>query len=74
MACVNGLEDNIDPKKRIALATKAYKLVSDTKNYPDISSQDKTTLRRIFGVLKDRPKLQDPVLKELINQCEAALN
>ena len=74
MACVNGLEDNRSPKSRIALATKAYKLVSDAKNYPDVSSQDRTALRQIFHVLKDKPKLQDPVLKELLSQCEAALN
>lgn len=75
MACVGGLdESSLNSKNRIALATKAYKLVKDVNKYPDVTVQDRTVLRQIFRTLKDKPGPQDPILKELLQQCENGLN
>ncbi len=71
MACINGLKTAND-KTRIALATKAYKLVGNIEDY-DVSSQDKTTIKKMFEITLSNPAYSDPILYELLKQCQAGI-
>ena len=73
MACVNGIEE-ANQKTRIALATKAYRLVRDVKSYPEATPQDKKTMAKIFRMMLNKPICAaDPILIELLQQCESTL-
>ncbi|MDE5812915.1 MAG: hypothetical protein K2H72_01385 [Muribaculaceae bacterium] len=73
MACVSGIEE-ANQKTRIALATKAYRLVRDVKSYPEATPQDKKTMAKIFRMMLNKPICAaDPILVELLQQCESTL-
>lgn len=75
MACVNGIEDASRKPRRIALATKAYNLIKDYRKYSDVTIQDRRTLINIFKVLIQNKEIAgDPVLIELLRECETGLN
>ncbi len=71
MACLNGLKD-ANTKTRIALATKAYKLVGNMEDY-EVSDQDKNTIRKMFEITLANPAYSDPILYELLKQCKAGI-
>lgn len=54
---------------RIALATKAYKIIRDTAKYPDVTESDKDTVREILKSMISDKKYSESVLNELLNQC-----
>ncbi|MCM1356383.1 MAG: hypothetical protein NC212_08270 [Staphylococcus sp.] len=54
---------------RIALATKAYTVIRDTAQYPEVTEADKYAIREILeGMLSDR-KYSETVLNRLLHQC-----
>lgn len=54
---------------RIALATKAYKVIRDTSKYPEVTQADKDAVREILkGMISDK-KYSETVLNNLLNQC-----
>ncbi len=67
MACINGLKYAND-KTRIALATKAYKLIGDMEDY-DVPEQDKNTIKKMFEITLANQSFSDPILRELLKQC-----
>lgn len=72
MACINGMAKASD-KTRIALATKAYTLISSLKQYPEVTDQDKTAIRQIIKTMRIDKRYSDPILRELLRQCETAI-
>ena len=72
MACLNGLED-ANKKTRIALATKTYQLVNNVKDYPKVTSKEKDTILKIIRLLRKDPIYSDPILNELLLECEQGL-
>lgn len=71
MACINGLKDAND-KTRIALATKAYKLIGNMDEY-DVSEQDKSTIKKMLEITLANQTYSDPILRELLKQCQAGI-
>ncbi len=71
MACINGLKSAND-KTRIALATRAYKLVGSMEDY-DVSTQDKNTIKKMFDITLTNPSYSDPILYELLKQCQEGI-
>ncbi len=71
MACINGLKD-ANEKTRIALATRAYKLIGNMEDY-DVSPQDKNTIKRMFEITLSNPAYKDPILYELLKQCQEGI-
>lgn len=60
-------------KTRIALASKAYKVIGDAPNYPDVTADDKEAIREVLkGMISDK-KYSETVLNKLLNQCLARL-
>lgn len=54
---------------RIALASKAYKVIQDTSNYPDVTEADKDAVREILsGMISDK-KYSETVLNKLLDRC-----
>lgn len=54
---------------RISLATKAYNVIRDTQKYPEVTENDKNTVREILkGMIADR-KYSETMLNTLLNQC-----
>lgn len=54
---------------RISLATKAFKVIKDTSNYPDVTETDKEAVREILkGMISDK-KYSETILNKLLNQC-----
>lgn len=54
---------------RIALASKAYKVIQDTSKYPEVTQADKDTVREILkGMIADK-KYSETVLNKLLNRC-----
>lgn len=59
---------------RIALATKAFNVIKDTANYPEVTEADKEAVREILaGMISDK-KYSESVLNALLNQCLVALS
>lgn len=57
------------PQVKISLATKAYNVIRDTQEYPEVTENDKNTVREILkGMIADR-KYSDTMLNTLLNQC-----
>ena len=57
------------PQVRISLATKAYNVIRDTQNYPEVTEHDKNTVREILkGMITDK-KYSETMLNTLLNQC-----
>lgn len=54
---------------RIALATKAYKHVSNMAKYPEVTDADKTAAREILKALIADPEYSETVLNKLLQQC-----
>lgn len=54
---------------RIALATKAYKLIRDADKYPEVTESDKNTVREILRAMISDKKYSETVLNQLLNQC-----
>lgn len=74
MKCVNGMSD-ASHKTRLALATKAFKIITDVKKYPEVTEQDKIALRQIFKAMRlDTKRYSDPTLNALIHECELAIH
>lgn len=72
MGCINGMS-GVGTQTRIALATKAYGLVSHMNDY-QVSEQDKNTARQLFKTLRsDKHYSSDPILAELLRQCELGI-
>lgn len=58
---------------RIALATKAFKVIRDTSKYPDVTDADKKAVREILkGMISDK-KYSESVLNTLLIQCLAEI-
>lgn len=54
---------------RIALASKAYKVIRDTSEYPEVTDADKDAVREILkGMISDK-KYSETVLNKLLTQC-----
>lgn len=54
---------------RIALASKAYKVIRDTSKYTDVTEADKDAIREILkGMISDK-KYSETVLNRLLNKC-----
>lgn len=56
-------------KTRIALATKAFKVIRDTSKYPEVTTADKDAIREILKVMVSDRKYSESVLNKLLNQC-----
>ena len=56
-------------KTRIALATKAFKVIRDTSKYPEVTTADKDAIREILKVMVSDTKYSESVLNKLLNQC-----
>lgn len=56
-------------KTRIALATKAFKVIRDTSKYPEVTTADKDAIREILKVMVSDAKYSESVLNKLLNQC-----
>ncbi|MDE5585305.1 MAG: hypothetical protein K2I92_03065 [Muribaculaceae bacterium] len=56
-------------KTRIALATKAFKVIRDTSKYPEVTTADKGAIREILKVMVSDIKYSESVLNKLLNQC-----
>ena len=56
-------------KTRIALATKAFKVIRDTSKYPEVTTADKDTIREILKIMVSDSKYSESVLNKLLNQC-----
>lgn len=54
---------------RIALATQAYKLISNIPQYQDVTDQDKDAAREVLKGMISDPKYSESVLNRLLNQC-----
>ncbi|MDE7153140.1 MAG: hypothetical protein K2O00_01695 [Muribaculaceae bacterium] len=54
---------------RIALATKAHKLILNVSKYPDVTEAEKNTVREILKSMISDSKYSESVLNELLNQC-----
>lgn len=73
MKCLNGMSQ-ANHNTRLALATKAYTIITDVKKYPEITMQDKEALRSILRAMRtDGKKYSDPTLNALLLQCENAI-
>lgn len=72
MACANGMSD-ASHKTRLALATKAYTIITEVGKYPEASEQDKVALRNIFRAMRGDRKYSDATLNALLLQCENAI-
>lgn len=58
-----------NPQTRIALASKAYKVIQDTSKYPDVTEADKDAVREILsGMISDK-KYSETVLNKLLDRC-----
>lgn len=54
---------------RIALASKAYRLIQESTNYPEVTEADKVAAREILkGMISDK-EYSETVLNKLLNQC-----
>lgn len=54
---------------RIALASKAFKVIRDTSKYPEVTAADKDAVREILkGMISDK-KYSESVLNKLLTQC-----
>lgn len=73
MTCLNGIERGNNDKTNLALATKAYKLITNVKEYPEATDQDKQTIRQIIKTMRTDKHFTDSVLIELLRQCESAI-
>ena len=60
---------NANPRTRIALATKAFKMIRDTSKYPEVTTADKNAIREILKVMISDKKYSEGVLNKLLNQC-----
>ncbi len=58
---------------RIALATKAYKVIRDTSKYPEVADADKDAVREILKGMISEKKYSETVLNKLLNQCLVTL-
>lgn len=68
MSCFQGMTSD-NSQTRIALATKAYKVIRDTSKYTDVTDADKNTVREILkGMISDK-KYSETVLNKLLHQC-----
>lgn len=56
-------------KTRIALATKAYKVICDVSKYPEVTSTDKATIREILEGMISDDKYSETILNRLLRQC-----
>ncbi|MDE7346914.1 MAG: hypothetical protein K2N48_09295 [Muribaculaceae bacterium] len=56
-------------KTRIALATKAFKVIRDTSKYPEVTPADKDAIREILKVMVSDINYSESVLNKLLNQC-----
>ena len=54
---------------RIALASKAYKVIRDTSDYPEVTKADKDAVREILKAMISDKKYSETVLNRLLNQC-----
>lgn len=61
------------PQTRIALATKAYKLIQDVSKYPDATAADKNAAREIIKSMLSDKKYSETILNQLLNQCLVGL-
>lgn len=53
---------------RIALATKAFKLIQDSAKYPDVTQSEKEAVREILKGMISEEKYSEPMLNTLLNQ------
>lgn len=58
---------------RIALATKAYKVIRDTSKYPDVTATDKDSIREILEGMTADKEYSETILHRLLTQCLVTL-
>ncbi|MCI9042845.1 MAG: hypothetical protein HFJ93_02900 [Muribaculaceae bacterium] len=68
MSYLQGMEA-ANSTSRIALATKAYRLITDDESYAGASESDKDTARELLKVMIADKKYSDSMLNKLLNQC-----
>lgn len=73
MKCLNGMSQ-ASYNTRLALATKAYTIITEVKKYHEVTMQDKEALRSILRAMRnDGKRYSDPTLQALLLQCENAI-
>ncbi len=68
MSCFQSMT-SANSQTRIALATKAFNVIKDTPNYPEVTEADKNAVREILKVMISDNKYSETVLNTLLNQC-----
>ncbi|MDE6547787.1 MAG: hypothetical protein K2L22_02195 [Muribaculaceae bacterium] len=68
MSCFQSMPEATS-KTRIALATKAFKVIRDTSKHPEVTTADKDAIREILKVMVSDSKYSESVLNKLLNQC-----
>lgn len=58
---------------RLRLATKAYSLIQNVSQYPEVTQADKTTVQEVLKVMISDKKYSDPVLNRLLTRSLATL-
>lgn len=62
-----------NPQTRIALASKAYKLIGDTSKYPEVTDADKDVIREILeGMISDK-EYSETILHRLLSKCASGI-
>jgi len=68
MSCFQSMT-SANSQTRIALATKAYKVIRDTSKYSEVTISDKEVVREILKGMISEKKYSETVLNNLLNQC-----
>lgn len=64
---------NANDNTRIALATKAFKLIKNMSDHRDVTNQDKNAAREILKAMISGPEYSEPILKVLLQRCLAEI-
>ncbi len=69
ISCLQGIE-NVSARTQVSLATKAYNLVKDIKDFPDATKQDKVAIREIIeDMVSNKEYKSNTMLIKILNQC-----
>lgn len=73
MSCLQSMSQ-ANGQTRIALATRAYELIKNIKDYPDVTVSDKETVTEILKAMIADKKYSETILNQLLSQCLVTLN
>ncbi|MDE6668535.1 MAG: hypothetical protein K2K26_02490 [Muribaculaceae bacterium] len=69
ISCLQGME-SVGARTQVALATKAYNLVKDIKEFPEVTKQDKVAITEIIKeMLSNKEYNSNTILVKILNQC-----